>query len=402
MTFLKSLPDDVRILLILGAFWIPVMLITGVFAYRDARRFGKQPLLWGLVSAFGPFLMGFIAYVTTRNMDGQEREDATPTARVLRNVLVSILVIPALLAATIAGVMNFTEGNNLFLTRYDTDLTLTDDLIDPEYLRTENWRSITRTNADGSTAEVQQFFGNFRITHTTPEGASETAVYDFAYGGVMKGPNGRYANLEGDSFTEYMSASLHRPFSAGSGYYFYNEAEQIFLLQIKSDREPEQEHCVSLFYDETGRVTKQQYESEYYDDFRTLLELTPEEANLRYDCYTYDPQGRILRSDRHDYEDRLVSTTKYLWRMDGSLRIAQTCTPTGELTATSVSTFDTAGRLAKQDYFDGAGNWLYSVEFCNGLTAFLLLDATTIMLGFLWAVVMLITVLMLLPEKRKT
>ena len=400
MTFLRSLSDDVRILLILAAFWLPVMLMCGVYTFRDARRFGKNRVLWALISAFAPCLIGFIAYLITRDFEGGEVEGATPTGNLLKSILISVLLIPALLTGVLAGVMKFTDGNYLFLTRFDTDVTVTDELLDSEYLHTDSWRSITRTNADGSTVEVQQHFGNFRITRRASDGTFESTVYDVAYGSTMKGPWGRYANLEGDHYRE-ITGNLYNQTNEGEGSYFYNETEQLYIFQIASHREPEQNHCVMLFYDEAGRIIKQQYESEQRSEHGALLELTPEEANLRYDRYIYDPQGRIIRADRYDHADRLVSTTEYLWSMDDTVRIAQTYTPAGNLTATSVSIFDSRGQLARQEFFDGDGNWLYTVEFGNDVVAFLMLDSTTMMLMGIWAVTMIITIVMLLPEKKQ-
>ena len=399
MTFLNSLSDDVRILLILAAFWLPVMLMCGVYTFRDARRFGKNRVLWAIISALSPCLIGFIVYLITRNPEGREVEGARPTGKLLQSILISILLIPALLMGVLVGVMEFTEGNCLFLTRFDTDMTLTDELLDPEYLHTDSWRSITRTNADGSSVEVQQHFGNFRITRTASDGATETTVYDVAYGGVMKGSRGRYADLEGDHYRE-ITGNLYNQTNEGEGSYFYNETEQLYLYQIESDREPEHNHCGMLFYDETGRVIKQQYESERRAEHGGLLELTPEEAELRYELYAYDSHDRVIRAERYDHADRLISTTEYLWSMEDSIRIAQSYDSEGALTATSVSTFDSAGQLAKQEFYDGAGNWMYTVEFGNDVVAFLLLDSTTILLALLWGVTMLVTVLMLLPEKK--
>lgn len=400
MMILKSLSDDVRILLILAAFWLPVTLMSGVFVWRDAPRFGKNRVLWALIAAFAPCLIGFIAYLTARNPEGREVEGAKSTGKLLKTILLSVLLIPALLMGLLAGVMKFTEGNGLFLTRFDTDVTLTDGILDQEYLYTDSFRTITRTNADGLTVEVQQYFGNFRITRTTAEGVTDTTVFDVAYGGTFSGAPFRYTGLEGDLYRE-ITGNYYNETDEGRGKYFYNEAEQLYLCQIESDREPENNHCMMLFYDEAGRIVKQQYETERRSEYGSLLQLTPEEAELRYDLYTYDPQGRIIRAERRDYADRLISTTQYLWSMGGTVRIAQEYTPEGDLTATSVSTFDGAGRLAKQEFFDGDGNWLHTVEFGNDVVTFLLLDSTTILLTFVWAAVMLVTVLMLLPEKKK-
>ena len=400
MTFLRSLSDDVRILLILAAFWLPVMLMCGVYTFRDARRFGKNRVLWALISAFAPCLIGFIAYLVTRDFEGSEVEGATPTGNLLKSILISVLLIPAVLTGVLAGVMKFTEGNYLFLTRFDTDVTVTDELLDPEYLHTDSWRSITRTNADGSTVEVQQHFGNFQITRITADGVAETIVYDVAYGSVYSSARFRYTDLQGDLYREVTGGFFNQT-DEGRGSYFYNEAGQLYLYQIESDRETEQNHCVMLFYDEAGRVIKQQYESEQRSEYGALLELTPDDAKLRYDLYAHDPQDRVIRPERYDYADRLVSTTEYLWSMDDTVRIAQVYTPAGNLIATSVSTFDSRGQLAKQEFFDGDGNWLYTVEFGNDVVAFLMLDSTTMMLMVIWAVTMMITIVMLLPEKKR-
>lgn len=52
-------------LLILLIFVIPAALI-GVYVYRDASRRGMDALLWTLVAAFAPALIGFIIYLLVR------------------------------------------------------------------------------------------------------------------------------------------------------------------------------------------------------------------------------------------------------------------------------------------------------------------------------------------------
>ena len=45
---------------------IAIMVIAGVFVANDAKKRGMNPVGWGLVAAFGPFLIGVIVYLVSR------------------------------------------------------------------------------------------------------------------------------------------------------------------------------------------------------------------------------------------------------------------------------------------------------------------------------------------------
>ena len=45
---------------------LTVPLMVGVYVYRDASRRGMNALLWALVAAFGPVLVGLIIYLLVR------------------------------------------------------------------------------------------------------------------------------------------------------------------------------------------------------------------------------------------------------------------------------------------------------------------------------------------------
>lgn len=456
MTYLKSLSDDARILLLVAAFWMPVMLMCGVYAFRDARRCGRNPVKWAFISAFAPCLMGLIAYLITRdpnsalicpecdtpvsNLDhicptcgvrlslscetcgsrveqhwkscpyctspvntGDEIVSPVPhTSRMLRRILTAVIVLPAFLLGAITGIMNFTRGNSLFLTRHKTDATLTDNLLDIAYFDTDEWFSITHTNADGSITTVEQFFGNYRITYAASDGSEEQKLWEFAYGGTMKSRWRGYQDLEGKHYTE-LSGSYNDLFREAEGSYFYNEADRLFLYQVRrgQDNRTVPHYCTTLYYDESGRLIRQEQEDEQESPGHSILELTPEEANLRYETYTYDSNGHISCAKQYNYLDELQFYTDYLFSADGTIRVANTFTPDGKLTATSVSRFDNDGELLKQEFYDASGSLTRCVEFGNDMVAFLLLDSTTIMLTMLWAMTMIISVLMLLPEKKK-
>ena len=457
MTFLKSLSDDARILLLLAAFWTPVMLMSGVYAFRDARRCGRNPALWALISAFAPCLMGLIAYLITRDPNSAlacpecdtpvtsanlicptcgvrfshscescgsrvepswkscpvcaaplNADDAvvTPiphTSKMLRQILTAAIVIPALLMGTVAGIMNLTGENGYFLTRYDTDATVIDDFWDIAYFDADEWFTITHANADGSSVRLQKYFGNYRITRIAPDGSTEQSEWEAAAGGTGRHKWRGYDEIWGEHYLEMqvLSDGLR---DVAEGSYFYNENGQLFLYQVREGYEKRTvpRYCVSLFYDESGRLIRQQLEDEQEDQWHSLLTLTPEEANLRYESYTYDSSGHVSRAEQYNHLDELRFYTDYLFSADGNIRVANTFTPDGELTATSVSQFDGTGQLMKQEFYDADGTLTHTVEFGNDVVSFLLLDSSTIILAGLWCLTMLITILMLLPEKKRS
>ena len=456
MTYLKSLSDDVRILLLVAAFWMPVILMCGVYAFRDARRCGRNPVKWAFISAFAPCLMGLIAYLITRDPNSSlvcpecdtpvtsfdhicpncgarlslccetcgsrvechwkscpncsspvnaEYEVAPPiqhTSRMLRQILTAVILIPALLMATVTGIMKLTGTNGNFLTRYNTDATLIQELPDAAYFGADEWYTITHINADGSAVSLQKYFGNYRITRTAADGTAEQEEWEIAVGGTSKSRWRGYQDIDG-TLNHEMYILPHGLRDVTVGAYFYNEADQLFLYQVREgyDSRTVPHYCATLDYDEAGRLIRLQWENEKEDQWHSILTLTPEEANLRYETYTYDSNGNISRAEQYNHLDELQLYTDYLFSDDGTIRVANTFKPDGELVSTSVSRFDSSGELLKQEFYDASGSMTHSVEFGNDMVAFLLLDSTTIMLMMLWTVTMIITALMLLPEKKK-
>ena len=431
MTYLKSLSDDVRILLLVAAFWMPVILMCGVYAFRDARRCGRNPVKWAFISAFAPCLMGLIAYLITRDPNSSlvcpecdtpvtsfdhicpnctspvnaEYEAVPPiqhTSRMLRQILTAVILIPALLMATVTGIMKLTGTNGNFLTRYNTDATLIQDLPDVAYFGADEWYTITHINADGSAVSLQKYFGNYRITRIAADGTAEREEWEIAVGGTSKSRWRGYQDIDGILNRE-MNILPHGLRDVAVGAYFYNEADQLFLYQVREgyDSRTVPHYCATLDYDEAGRLIRLQWENEKEDQWHSILTLTPEEADLRYETYTYASNGNISRAEQYNHLDELQLYTDYLFSDDGTIRVANTFKPDGELVSTSVSRFDSSGELLKQEFYDASGSMTHSVEFGNDMVAFLLLDSTTIMLMMLWTVTMIITALMLLPEKKK-
>ena len=334
-----------------------------------------------------------------------DHEVVTPiphTSKMLRQILTAVIVIPALLTGTVAGIMKLTGENGYFLTRYDTDITVIDEFVDVAYFDADEWFSITHANADGSSVVLQKYFGNYRITRISADGSTEQSEWEAAVGSTGKGRWRGYEDLWGEHYLEmWITSDGLRDVAEGS--YFYNESGQLFLYQVREGYETRTvpHHCASLFYDGSGRLIRQQMEDEHEDQWHSILTLTPEKANLRYESYAYDSNGHVSRAEQYNYLDELQFYTDFLFSADGTIRVANTFTPDGKLIATSVSQFDRNGELMKQEFYDASGILTHTVQFGNDVVTFLLLDSTTIMLMMLWTVTMIITVLMLLPEKKK-
>ena len=412
------------------AFWMPVILMCGVYAFRDAQRCGRNPVKWAFLSAFAPCLMGLIAYLITRDPNSSlvcpecdtpvtsfdhicpnctspvnaEYEAVPPiqhTSRMLRQILTAVILIPALLMGTMAGIMKLTGTNGNFLTRYNTDATLIQDLPDVAYFGADEWYTITHINADGSAVSLQKYFGNYRITRTAADGTAEREEWEIAVGGTSKSRWRGYQDIDG-TLNHEMYILPHGLRDVAVGAYFYNEADQLFLYQVRegNDSRTVPHYCATLDYDEAGRLIRLQWENEKEDQWHSILTLTPEEANLRYETYTYDSNGYISRAEQYNHLEELQLYTDFLFSADGTIRVANTFTPEGELTATSVSQFDRNGELMKQEFYDANGSLTHTVQFGNDVVSFLLLDSSTMILAGLWILTMLITILMLLPEKK--
>ena len=59
----------VQEMLIIGSVLLVILFVwigIGVFVYYDAKQRGMEPLLWALVAAFVPYLLGLIAYLVVR------------------------------------------------------------------------------------------------------------------------------------------------------------------------------------------------------------------------------------------------------------------------------------------------------------------------------------------------
>lgn len=456
MTYWNNLSEDIRILLVLAAYCLPFMLMTGVYTYRDAKCCGRNPIKWTLISLLGPCLFGFVIYLLTRDpnrvlecaiceapvrtsdtvcakcgtalrpvcpecanaVDTQWKlcpncgvavdahiEVIAPvrrSSRMLWQILTAIILIPALLLGFFTVFMNLNGNNNLFLTRYDTQARLVDGFLDAVYYDTDVWYSFTRTNMDGSTVSVKQNFG-FQVERTGTDGIVEVENWYSAAGGVSKHYYGEYEELHGQTYHE-LEGSLNNGETLAWGNYFTDEQGRLCLYQLTWGNSPSEHqyyhYRTELTYDDQGRIIKQLQENEECDEYFTLIELTPEESDLRYVTYTYDESGNVLRSEQYNYLDELVGYTEYTWAMDGTIRLAQSYNPDGTPIDYSVSRFDTQGRLEYQEFYNADGALSYTVEFDYDFVSYLLQPGTLMILIILWCVLMLVTVLMVLPQKK--
>lgn len=457
MTYWNNLSEDIRILLVLAAYCLPFMLMTGVYTYRDTKRCGRNPVKWTLISVFGPCLLGFVIYLLTRdpsrvlecaNCEAPVRASETVcskcgtalrpvcpdcggavdarwklcpncggapdtqseviapvrrSSRMLWKILAAIILVPALLIGFFSFFMNLDASNNLFLTRYDTQAELVDNFLDIAYYDTDAWYSFTRTNADGSTVSVKQNFG-FQVERTGADGNVEVENWYAAAGGVIKHYYGKYGEVHGQSYHELLGG-LDDGETPAWGNYFTDEQGRLYLYQLTWGNAPsEHQNChyrTELTYDDQDRIIKQLQEDEQVNEYYSLIDQTPEETNLRYVTYTYDESGNVIRAEQYNYLDELVGYTEYTWAMDGTLRIAWSYAPDGTPLDYSVSRFDTQGRLEYQEFYNADGALSYTVEFDYDLVSYLLQPGTLLILAILWGVLMLITVLMVLPQKKR-
>lgn len=457
MTFWNNLSNDIRILLVLAAYCLPFMLMTGVYTFRDAKRCGRNPVKWTFISVFGPCLLGFIIYLLTRDPNsvlecancetpvkmsdtvcakcGAHLQPVCPecgnavdvrwkqcpncggavdaqleiiapvrrTNRMLWQILIAIILVPSLLVGFVSFSMSWNATNNLFLTRYDTQAELVDGFLDIAYYDTDAWYGFTRRNVDGSTVSVKQGF-DYVIEKTAADGTEETINWKVASGGVYNAPWGKYADLHGETFHELVG-NLNTGEVQTWGAYYRNEQDQIYLYQLQWGNAPTDKqnlhYRTELFYDDQGRIIKQLQENEEYNAYFTLLELSPEESNLRYVTYTYDASDNVIRSEQFDYLDEMVGYTDYTWAMDDTIRIARNYDAGGTLLDHSVSQFNEEGKLLRQEFYDETGNLCYTVEFDYDPVSYLLLPNKMLIIVTFWATLMLVTVLMLLPWKKK-
>lgn len=457
MMFWNNLSNDIRILLVVAVYCMPFMIMTGVYTYRDAKRCGRNPINWTLISTFGPCLLGFIIYLMTRDpnkvvecakcgtpvkigdtvctkcrsklqpvcpdcgsvVDSQWKlcpncggavdakvEVIRPVQRANRllwKILIAIILIPILLLGMLSVSMNVNATNQMFLTRYNTQTELVNGFLDIAYYETDAWHGFTRTNADGSMVSLKQGF-DYLIEKTAIDGTKEVMTWDSASGGIMNAPWGKYSDLEGETYHEF-TGNLDTGEVQTWGAYYRDDQGRINLYQLKWGNAPREKqnlhYRTELFYDNQGRIVMQLQENEAYDEYFTLIELSPEESDLRYVTYTYGEEGNVIRSEQFNYLDEMVCYTEYAWAMDNTIRIAKNYSTDGTHQDHSVSQFDEEGRLLKQEFYDADGALSYTVEFDYDPVSYLLLPANMMILVLVWCLLMLVTVLMVLPQKKK-
>lgn len=444
-------------MLVLAAYCLPFMLMTGVYTYRDSKRCGRDSVKWAVISAFGPCFLGFVVYLLTRDPNGLlvcancgtpvkgsdtvcpncgtglrlvcpecgggleahwklcphcgsgggRYAAVTPpvrrTNRTLWQILLAMILVPVILVGAVGFIVNRSINQNHFLTRYNTQGELVDEFLDIAYYDTDQWHSFTRTNADGSMVSVKQGY-DYRIERTASDGKLEVYNWKVSHSTVANGPWGKYADLNGEGISELAAGTGFGEVQV-QGHYYRDDQGRINLYQLKWGGRP-QEHRHShyrteLRYDEQGRIVLQLQENEEYDEFFTLLELSPEAADQRYETYTYGENGKVAHSRRFNYRDELVGFTDYTWAMEDTIRISRSYDGEGHSLGYSISQFDGVGRLLRQEFFDGQGNRSYGVEFDYDPVSYLLLPVNMMTLAIVWCELMVVTVLILIPKKKE-
>lgn len=318
--------------------------------------------------------------------------------------LLIIVLVPLIITslALFAGFyLSKNTTNNYFLTRYNTQAELVSDFLDIVYYDTDTWYRFLRTNADGSTVSVSRGY-DYHIEKTVADGTQSSEDWDAVSGGVYNAPWGKYADLQGDVFYEVVGSANTGDIQT-RGYYYKNDQGLINLYQLSWGNKPTQHqndyYRTELFYDDQARIVKQLQENEKRDEYRSLLDLTPEESALRYVSYSYDSEGKVIRAEQYNYKNELVSYTDYVWEYDYSVSIACSYDVNDNPIKRCENHFDNNGRLHIQKFYDGPGNLQYTVEFFYDVASFMYLPNNIMILSAIWIGSTLLTGLYILFKK---
>lgn len=435
MTFWNSLSYDVQLLLVMIAFALPIVLMIGMFTWRDAKRRGMNHILWAIIAGLSPALMGFIIYLLVRSTythllctacghsvkptDGScpgcgaklrplcphcgnpvengwkscptcasvlpESQETTPTVRprnkALWAMLAMLIVVPLVVTYLSYRYIIPDTPARYFHTRYTPDTSPNESIVDPIYLEPESWFSYSLTDQDGTTTVSQTsdgFYGG-SYTVTTP-GGGRTNWKKVGGGGIDH------------SGTKTQFFDFYREGHGISGDYYRDEQGHLTLITLGIGTHPDYNAPKPLYevdlrfsYDENGKLIRQEaIRLDFqivYESYDTYLWNTD---TRRYATYTYDENGRLTRAEEYDHTDTLTGYTEYTWSLDSSVRFAQHFTHEGHLTDWSVTEFDSRGRLLLQEFYDADNMLIQKAEFSYDVVACLMRPMNLLKLAAIW------------------
>lgn len=139
--------NELKLLLVAGAFLLPVAVMIGVYVFRDARRRGLEAGRWALMAALIPGLVGFICYLLERGRHEGQRND-----RGFWVVLTALFLVPLVLAMY-SNLYIFTGmEERYFLTRHEPDGSPRSGFVEAADITSEGWYGYTYT--DFQTGEI--------------------------------------------------------------------------------------------------------------------------------------------------------------------------------------------------------------------------------------------------------
>lgn len=438
MTFWNELSSDVQLLLVLFAFTLPIVLMIGIFTWRDAKRRGMNHILWAFIAGLSPALMGFIIYLLVRSTHthllctacghsvktsdiscsncgsrlrpscpdcGKAVEDSwkicpvcaaplngeqeiTPTVRprnkALWAMLAMLIVAPLMIAYWVGYYIMGDTSTRYFHTRYAPDLTVNEAVVDPILLEADTWFSCTFSDETGSTTvnrDSNGFSGKYTITW--PDGSVESRT---AAGG------GTTISLDGtiSRFYQETNAPLGNQIFADGAYHYDSEGRlssiQLHIGQVEPHYASVALYHVELIfaYDEHGHLARQEAIRLDRYAYETHSDYLPEATSRRYVLYTYDESGRLALAEAYDHTDALTGYTAYTWAMDGRVRIAQEYTADGTAAERNVSEFNHSGRLIRQEFYGRDNTLLRTVEFNYDTVEFLMRPMNLLKLALIW------------------
>lgn len=445
MTFWNELSSDVQLLLVIAGFLLPIVLMIGIFTWKDARRRGMNHILWAFIAGLSPALMGFIIYLLVRSTHTHllctgcghsvkasdtvcancgaklrptcpdcgsavedtwklcpgcaaplpQQQEITPAVRprnkALWAMLAMLLVIPVMLTYFVGLYVAPDPAPRYFHTRYALDTAQNESLLDPEYLEPESWFSYTFTNADGTTTVEHKSsqFSSSVYTVTNPQGEAANWT-QWTGGGIDHGNNDAEFNLYKET-NGSMGDTIY-----GSGDYFYDDQGRLVKLSLDIGQliqalnsKPLYQIEITFSYDDAGNLARQELARLDQVFLREdYAEYLPEETSRRYVTYTYDEAGRLALAEEYDHSDTLTGYTEYTWAMDGRVRIAQYYAADGTAMERSVSEFDHSGNLIRQEFYDRENTLLRTVEFNYDTVEFLMRPDTLFKLALIWIIVL--------------
>lgn len=417
--------NEWKLLLIAALFVLPVTAMIGIYVFRDAKRRGMKPGIWALSAMLVPGLIGFIGYLLERGKYasllcpdcgrpiprnqavcagcGAKFRDTCPacdapveadwkrcprceTALPQEKpasaipvkpkdhafwVVLTALILAPLVLVLYSNLYIFDGmGEHYFLSRHNEDGSLRSGFVETEDFTQENWYGYTWTDCTtGETVTVRKEQKGYTVI--TADG--EQFLRRGTGGGTSHPESG--VSIPFDLIRE----SDARGNRTAEGRYYHDEAENLAELALSTG---DAEYLRLGFVWTDGQIAEQRI-LDSGGDVRT---------------YHYE-DGLLVRQETCTADGELLETTRYIYARNGTIRTAVHHDADGNLTGTTVTTFDDAGNILAREAFDAENRLLSRTEFDYDHLSFLLRPYNLTILALVWTGLLALVYLLMLTDK---